>query len=180
MVFPLQILWNLQLNRTRKISIMAIFGVGIVCIITSIIRVANIHSRAQSSQPAPSWLMLWAVIEAAVAVVVACMPTFGLLLPSPKNSTQGGFQSSTRCKIGYRERMQSNGIQLQSRASQHGFQGAVIEGNASKERLKMMEEHFSHNGVLVTTTLNIDGSTEADEDSSHKSSLPEHYDGHMV
>ncbi|KAI4271822.1 MAG: hypothetical protein L6R38_006767 [Xanthoria sp. 2 TBL-2021] len=66
MIFPLRILWNLRLNRVRKLSIMAIFGVGIVCIITSIIRVANIHSKAQSSQPAPSWLMLWAVVEAAI------------------------------------------------------------------------------------------------------------------
>ncbi|KAL8846136.1 MAG: hypothetical protein Q9221_008753 [Calogaya cf. arnoldii] len=66
MIFPLRILWSLRLNRVRKLSLMAVFGVGIVCIITSIIRVANIHSRAQSSQPSPSWLMLWAVIEAAI------------------------------------------------------------------------------------------------------------------
>ena len=66
MLFPLQILWNLRLDRVRKLSIMAIFGVGIVCIVTSTIRVANIHSRTQGSQPAPSWLMLWAVIEAAI------------------------------------------------------------------------------------------------------------------
>ncbi len=66
MMFPLRILWNLQLNRIRKLSIMAIFGVGIVCIITSIVRVANLHSKAQSSQPAPSWLILWAVVEASI------------------------------------------------------------------------------------------------------------------
>ncbi|KAL8672242.1 MAG: hypothetical protein Q9168_003289 [Polycauliona sp. 1 TL-2023] len=160
---------------------MAIFGVGIVCIITSVIRVANIQSQARSSQPAPSWLILWAVIEAAIAVVVACLPTFGLLFPSQKPGATGRFPSSTpHSKIGHRERMQGDGIPLQSRGSQHGFQGAVIEGNASRERLKSMDGHFTHNGVLVTTTLNIDGSTDADEDSTRKSSLPEHYDGHMV
>ena len=71
MLFPLQILWNLRLNRIRKLSIMAILGVGIVCIFTSIIRVANIHSRTQASQPAPSWLVLWAVIEADIGKTTA-------------------------------------------------------------------------------------------------------------
>ena len=51
--------------------------------------------------------------------------------------------------------MQGDGLHLQSRGSQHGFQGAVIEGNASRERLKSMDETLSHNGVLVTTTLNV-------------------------
>ncbi|KAL8976083.1 MAG: hypothetical protein Q9205_007847, partial [Flavoplaca limonia] len=114
-------------------------------------------------------------------VVVACMPTFGLLLPSQNNSTISDFRSSTsRNKFGHRERMQSDGLHLQSRGSQHGFQGAIIEGNASRERLKSMDETISHNGVLVTTTLNIDGSKDVDEDSTRKSSLPERYIGHMV
>ncbi|KAL8865371.1 MAG: hypothetical protein Q9198_009352 [Flavoplaca austrocitrina] len=74
MLFPLQILWNLRLDRVRKLSIMAIFGVGIVCIVISTIRVANIHSRTQASQPAPSWLMLWAVIEAAIEAISEAPP----------------------------------------------------------------------------------------------------------
>ncbi|KAL8919906.1 MAG: hypothetical protein Q9172_004754 [Xanthocarpia lactea] len=181
MMFPLRILWNLQLNRIRKLSIMAIFGVGIVCIITSIVRVANLHSKAQSSQPSPSWLILWAVVEASIAVVVACMPTFGLLLPPAKTSAAGACPNSTpRSRIGYRERMQKNGIVLQSRESQYGFQRPIIEGNASRERLKSMDGNFSHHGVLVTTTVNVEEPTDMDEDSAHKSSLPERHAGHMV
>lgn len=51
--------------------------------------------------------------------------------------------------------MQKNGMVLQSRGAQHGFQGPIIEGNASRERLKSMDENLSPNGVLVTTTLNV-------------------------
>ncbi|KAI4223306.1 MAG: hypothetical protein L6R36_005510 [Xanthoria steineri] len=186
MIFPLRILWSLRLSRVRKVSIMAVFGVGIICIITSIVRVTNIHKRAHASQPAPSWLILWAVIEAAIAVVVACMPTFGLLLPSQTTDPANGLPSSTpHLKIGHRERMQKNGMVLQSRGSQHGFQGPIIEGNASREKLKSMDANFSPNGVLVTTTLNVGarvdgGLTDMDEDSTHKGSLPEYHLGQMV
>lgn len=66
MILPLQILWRLQLSPMRKYSIMAIFGVGTICIITSIIRVVQIRSQSGSKQPSPSWLELWAMVEAAV------------------------------------------------------------------------------------------------------------------
>ncbi|KAL8695599.1 MAG: hypothetical protein Q9224_003310 [Gallowayella concinna] len=183
MIFPLRILWNLQLNLIRKISIMAIFGVGLVCIITSIIRVAQIHSKAQSKQPSPSWLIVWAIIEASIAVVVACLPTFGLLLPTRKTSAAYGYPNShAQSKIGHRDRMQKEGIILRSRCSQHGFPGPIIEGNASRERLKVNEGALAPNEVLVTTTLNVgEEPTDIDEDSTyHKTSLPEHHAGHMV
>lgn len=66
MVFPLPILWKLKISPLRKYSIMAIFAVGTICIITSIIRVAQIHDRSGSRQPSPSWLALWAMIETAI------------------------------------------------------------------------------------------------------------------
>ena len=88
--------------------------------------------------------------------MVACMPTFGLLLPSQTTGPANGLPSSTpHLKIGHRERMQKNGMVLQSRGSQHGLQGPIIEGNASRERLKSTDENFSPNGVLVTTTLKV-------------------------
>ena len=66
MTFPLPTLWKLKMSPLRKYSIMAIFGVGTICIITSIVRVAQIRSKSGSKQPSPSWLELWALVEAAV------------------------------------------------------------------------------------------------------------------
>lgn len=66
LIFPLRILWRLQLSPLRKYSIMAIFGVGTICIIASIIRVVQIQSKSGSKQPSPSWLEVWAMVEAAI------------------------------------------------------------------------------------------------------------------
>ncbi|KAL8772552.1 MAG: hypothetical protein Q9209_002213 [Squamulea sp. 1 TL-2023] len=116
------------------------------------------------------------------SVVVACMPTFGLLLhPRKASNTYGLPDSTTHTKAGHRDRLQKNRIMLQSRGSQHGYQGPIIEGNASRERLKSLDENFAHNGVLVTTTLNIEEPKDGDEDStSNKTSIPDLYGGHMV
>ena len=66
MMLPLRILWRLRLSLIRKICIMAVFGVGTICIITSTIRVIQIQSDSKSKQPSPSWLMVWAQVEAGV------------------------------------------------------------------------------------------------------------------
>ncbi|KAL8812128.1 MAG: hypothetical protein Q9200_001272 [Gallowayella weberi] len=206
MIFPLRILHMLQLGRIRKISIMAIFGVGMICIVTSIIRVTQIHSKSRSKQPSPSWLIVWAIVEASVAVVVACLPTFGLLLPARKTSAGYGYPNSNpQSKVGHRDRLQKEGIKLRSHCFQHGFTEPVIEGNASRERLQLTEGSHAPNEVRITTKVDvcfITGSfgifdedwltgemqigeplegTDVDEDSSYlKSSLPEHQAGHMV
>ncbi|KAI4233166.1 MAG: hypothetical protein L6R40_007168 [Gallowayella cf. fulva] len=193
MIFPLRILWNLKLSLVRKISIMAIFGVGVVCILTSIIRVSQISSRAKSRQPSPSWLIVWAIVEAAIAVVVACLPTFGLLLPAQTPDAGYGYGYSitqSQSKTGHRERMQREGIKLRSRQSGQAFQGfqrPIIEGNASRERLKANEGAFvPYNGVLVTTTFNLqigEAWTDLDEESTstyRKPTLRERYAGYMV
>ena len=68
MIFPLQILWKLKIGRLRKYSIMALFAVGTLCIITSILRIVKIHAKSGWNQATPSWLMLWAMIEAAIGM----------------------------------------------------------------------------------------------------------------
>ncbi|KAL8708933.1 MAG: hypothetical protein Q9220_006265 [cf. Caloplaca sp. 1 TL-2023] len=176
MIFPLRLLWNLQLNLIRKISLMAIFGVGIICLVTSTIRVVQIQSKSNSKQPSPSWLEVWAIIEAAIAVVVACLPTFGLLLPPSKSKVYGYSGSGSGLKSGPRERSQRDDIILRNRSSQHGYGTPVIEGATSTERLKM----GSPDGVLVTTTVNVEEPMEADGDSYTKTSTKEHHANHMV
>lgn len=171
MLFPLPTLWKLKMSPLRKYSIMAIFGVGTICIVTSIVRVAQIRSKSGSKQPSPSWLELWAMVEAAVAVVVACLPSFGLLLPSVKPSRAGYSSSFSQSKSGHRHKLEREGIALRSRSSHHGLHEPVIEGNASRERLKTC----SRSGVLVTTTLNVEEPPDAAEGCSyHKTTLPEH------
>ena len=93
-LFPARVLWNLQMTKAKKYSVMAVFAVGSLCIVTATIRVASITAATGAGMPSPSWLMTWAMVETAIAVIVACLPTFGLLLPEIRATT--GYGSGPR------------------------------------------------------------------------------------
>lgn len=66
MVLPLRLIWNLQMRPNQKLSIGGLFCIGWVCIIAATIRVAQIGGNISKGQPAPSWLVLWGIIEASI------------------------------------------------------------------------------------------------------------------
>jgi len=80
MITPIRVLWNLKLALVEKISVGIIFAVGIFTMITAIIRSVSLDSSASSGQVSTTWLMLWAAIEGAVAIVVGCLPSFAIFI----------------------------------------------------------------------------------------------------
>lgn len=95
MALPIRLIWHLQMPRTQKLGIIALFGIGTILITIATLRVVQIGSKAQSSsQPSASWLALWGTIECAIAVVIGCCPAFVSLIrnrvsPSVSYNTQG-------------------------------------------------------------------------------------------
>ncbi|KAL1798879.1 hypothetical protein ACET3X_002916 [Alternaria dauci] len=79
MFLPIRLVWNLQMARAQKIAIIALFASAVVCTIFATLRVVQVGIRAGSgSSPSPSWLSLWSIIEAAVAVCIGCGPAFAV------------------------------------------------------------------------------------------------------
>lgn len=112
MVFPICILWGIQMEILRKLSIIGVFTVGAIGMCASLIRVVELRQNARGGRPSGSWLAVWAMVEAGIgklllhktsmyqqpitltqrallAVMVACLPTFGLLMaPSASKKCQ--------------------------------------------------------------------------------------------
>jgi hypothetical protein len=65
MALPIRLIWNLQMKPKQKLSIAGLFCFGWVCIIISTIRVVQL-GQTDNGVPAPSWLALWATIEASI------------------------------------------------------------------------------------------------------------------
>ncbi|KAJ5407977.1 hypothetical protein N7509_001860 [Penicillium cosmopolitanum] len=74
MALPLRLIWNLRMKPRQKLSIGGLFCFGWVCIIVSTIRVVKLGEGTATGVPAPSWLALWATIEASIAVMIGCCP----------------------------------------------------------------------------------------------------------
>ncbi|XP_014550861.1 hypothetical protein COCVIDRAFT_114401 [Bipolaris victoriae FI3] len=78
MILPLFLIWKLQMPRKRKIGIFILFGSGFVCIAFATLRVVQVgvDRRGKTTIPELDWLLLWTVVECAMAVVIGCSPAF--------------------------------------------------------------------------------------------------------
>ncbi|KAE8548912.1 hypothetical protein EYB25_009295 [Talaromyces marneffei] len=91
MLLPWKLIWLLRLPFMEKLALSGVFCVGVVCVIMAIIRAVSvgIESRSENT-PSSSWLMLWGLIEAAIAVVVGTLPAFAIFFRSQTHSRRYG------------------------------------------------------------------------------------------
>lgn len=68
MALPIRLIWNLQMKPKQKLVIAGLFCFGWICIIISTIRVVQL-GETPNGVPAPSWLALWATIEASIGML---------------------------------------------------------------------------------------------------------------
>lgn len=58
MATPVRVLWTLNMSLVEKISVAVVFMVGIITMITAIIRSVSLDSSASSGQVSTTWLMM--------------------------------------------------------------------------------------------------------------------------
>src|SRR5712664_2604254 len=63
MLLPTKLLWSLCLPLAQKMSVGAVFCVGVLCILMATIRVAEVASRADNTVLSGSWVAFWNIIE---------------------------------------------------------------------------------------------------------------------
>ncbi|KIN08814.1 hypothetical protein OIDMADRAFT_76981, partial [Oidiodendron maius Zn] len=80
MAIPIRVLWNLRISLLEKISIGVVFVVGIITMVTAIVRSVSLESTSGGGQVSTTWLMLWAAIEGAIAIIVGCLPSFAIFI----------------------------------------------------------------------------------------------------
>ncbi|KAK7458393.1 integral membrane protein [Colletotrichum acutatum] len=82
LILPITQIYKLQLNRKKKIGVMAMFLVGVFLTIVSILRIKTLIAFATSLNTTADSVavVLWAYVELGVGIVVACMPNVWQLL----------------------------------------------------------------------------------------------------
>jgi hypothetical protein len=58
MIVPMRLILNLKISLVEKISIGFVFAVGIITMVTAIIRSVSLESSSTSGQVSTTWLML--------------------------------------------------------------------------------------------------------------------------
>ncbi|EED12166.1 conserved hypothetical protein [Talaromyces stipitatus ATCC 10500] len=91
MLLPWKLIWLLRLPFMEKVALGGVFGVGLVCVIMAIVRTVSVGIESRSDNtPSSSWLMLWGLIETAIAVVVGTLPAFAIFFRRQQHSRRYG------------------------------------------------------------------------------------------
>ncbi|KAI9928347.1 hypothetical protein MW887_002385 [Aspergillus wentii] len=99
MILPMPLLSQLQLPRVQKFALMGVFAVGVVVVITSILRLSSLRVVAQSTDT--SWSNVgaayWTAAECNVAIICACLPFLRPLISRifPKLLSTNSYQRHT-------------------------------------------------------------------------------------
>lgn len=84
--FPLFVIKNLNITTKKKIYLVGIFGLGVFCIISSVVRMSyfvELRANVQNQNPASKTvyhITLWSLIEPFTSIIAACLPTCATLL----------------------------------------------------------------------------------------------------
>ncbi|CAI7652713.1 unnamed protein product [Penicillium glandicola] len=76
LLLPMPLLSQLQLPRTQKIALMGVFAIGILVVVTSILRLSSLRQVAKSSDTSYSNVAAayWTAAECNVAIMCSCLP----------------------------------------------------------------------------------------------------------
>ncbi|CAN9093959.1 unnamed protein product [Alternaria sp. RS040] len=71
MALPIWLTWNLQMPRSKKVSILCLFATGVICILFACLRVTQVAINAAKpesiGQPLdPTWLAIWGMVECSI------------------------------------------------------------------------------------------------------------------
>ncbi|KAJ8112282.1 hypothetical protein OPT61_g5311 [Boeremia exigua] len=101
MLLPIGLIRNLQLPKAQKISVIALFGMGGLCMLASVLRVVQVGETTGGSnnQPSLTWLALWSIIESSIAVIVGCGPGIYRKVTSISRSRQTPYYNESQSKV---------------------------------------------------------------------------------
>ena len=73
MALPTWLTWNLQMPRSKKISILCLFATGVICVLFACLRVMQVAINASKPEAAgqpldPTWLAIWGMVECSIGM----------------------------------------------------------------------------------------------------------------
>ncbi|KAL7806754.1 hypothetical protein V8C26DRAFT_335213 [Trichoderma gracile] len=101
LILPFPILLKLQMKLRRKVALLCLFALGLFVTIVQIIRIQTIRNLANYLDSAEA--IKWSIVETAVGIVIACVPTLAPLITYFSDKTRnnsggaggGGDNTST-------------------------------------------------------------------------------------
>lgn len=147
--------------RGQKIGMIALFASAFVCIGFATLRVIQISTKTgNKSSPSATWLGLWTLIEASIAICIGCCPAFAVLYrtscePHDSYDTHGYSRCDQSRSLASRDNPNGFGMNKVTvgMGPVRAYKGITSwnDGSGSQEELAM-----NRKGIRVTTTAEQD------------------------
>ncbi|KAJ5397854.1 hypothetical protein N7509_005967 [Penicillium cosmopolitanum] len=172
LVLPMPLLVKLQLPRTQKIALMGVFAIGILVVITSILRLSSLRIVAQSTDTSYSNVdaAYWTAAECNVAIICACLPFLRPIISSifPKLLSTNSYnrytsnpRTNTRNITVSRSQRQHTDLFSQNMDKDFDMYSINVKhGNRSS--------HSSFGGIEVTTEMTVSQESKVGETVSER------------
>ncbi|KAH8586136.1 hypothetical protein B0O99DRAFT_748537 [Bisporella sp. PMI_857] len=173
-ILPIPLLWALKLPRRQRISLVAVFAVGLIVVIASILRlhtlVLMLNTPAYRSDNTWSTVdsLNWSTVEVHLAILISCTPAFKALiqrfLPGILGSLSATRQNLSRNQHTYST--QGGGYLRQSRSRDNSnFESVIRESNHDTTE-NGSQEHIIEDVELsgCNTTLSVRATSETSID----------------
>ncbi|KAJ5347277.1 hypothetical protein MYU51_004309 [Penicillium brevicompactum] len=101
LIYPMPVLKSLQLPKKQKIALMAVFALGAIVLVTTILRLQSLLVISNSSDATYDNVgaAAWSAVECNVAIICACLPGtrafLSQLLPHIFSTRSNGYRSRT-------------------------------------------------------------------------------------
>ncbi|KAG9193538.1 hypothetical protein G6011_03573 [Alternaria panax] len=165
MFLPIRLIWNLQMDKHKKIGCGLLFASGLVCILFSTIRIVQVGQDGRPQSPDPKWLTMWTIIESSTAVIIGCCPVLASVVPKRRTrlsdtasyDTQGHVRRSRNQPGDGASRSHGLRNMLSSKSREKGsekYSGSISisrAGHESEEELPPRRTEGA--GVLITEEL---------------------------
>ncbi|KAK1916497.1 hypothetical protein P3342_004316 [Pyrenophora teres f. teres] len=174
MTLPIRLIWNLQMEKAKKVGCGLLFASGFVCILFSTIRIVQVGQDGKPRSPDPKWLTMWTIIECSTAVIIGCCPMFASVVPkgrtppvNPVSYDSHGYvrQSPNRSNESGSHRLK----RMMSSKNREKTGGKTMEnisisrtGHDSQEELP--ERRTRGTGILITEELREQHEQRLEED----------------
>ncbi|KAK4232815.1 hypothetical protein C8A03DRAFT_48425 [Achaetomium macrosporum] len=149
-VLPLWWVLPLQLSRAKKILTAAMLSLGLIVIITSVMRIVTLYKFTHSTNPTRilPQLVIWEGLELDAAIVCACLPSLGPLLKPVGSRLKLWTTRVTKGSSG------SSSVPARRYGSQDGGHVKLVDSsNNGGAQLSKRDHGYQSSNIHLTTTI---------------------------
>ncbi|KAI6789848.1 hypothetical protein KC361_g8292 [Hortaea werneckii] len=170
-ILPVFLVWNLQMGRKEKISVVMILAVGALASIATVARIPYVHTLRNSADflYATTEVALWSCVETALGITAACAatlrPLFRQMMPWI------GFASSRNRSRGVTSQSHGDNSRRFRRRGRDPYERTSSANNGEDDLRMEGLEHVHGKGMgTLTTAWHSNEREEGDEEVASNSS----------